>query len=98
MRKVVLTPRAKDDVVAIAAYTLERWGEAQMVRYVDDLHLRFGQLGHFPETGRRRLDIGRRYRSVVQGSHVIFYRVMAKDVVIVRVLHGRMSAARHLPK
>jgi plasmid stabilization system protein ParE len=35
---------------------------------------------------------------VVQGSHVIFYRVTAKEVVIVRVLHGRMSAARHLPK
>lgn len=67
-----------------------------MVRYVDDLQRRFGQLARFPDSGRRRSDIGRHYRSVVQGSHVIFYRVTAKDVVIVRVLHGRMSAERHL--
>ena len=98
MLMISLAPRAQDDIVAIAAYTLEHWEDAQMVRYVDDLHRRFGQLGQFPETGRRRADVGRRYSSVVQGSHVIFYRVTAKEVVIVRVLHGRMSAARHLPK
>lgn len=98
MRAIVLTPLAQDDVVSIAAYTLERWGDAQMSRYVDDLHGRFSQLAQSPQIGRRRLDIGRRYRSVVQGSHVIFYRVTAKEVVIVRVLHGRMSAARHLPE
>ena len=46
----------------------------------------------------RRSDVGRRYRSIVQGSHVIFYRVTVKEAVIVHVLHGRMRAARHLPK
>lgn len=69
-----------------------------MMRHVDDLHRRFGRLGNLPETGRRRPDAEPRYRSVVQGSHVIFYRVAANDVVIVRALHGRMSAARHSPK
>jgi toxin ParE1/3/4 len=98
MLMISLAPRARDDIVAIAAYTLERWGDARMVRYVDDLHRRFALLSQFPETGRRRPDVGRRYRSVTQGSHVIFYRVTVKEVVIVRVLHGRMSAARHLPK
>lgn len=84
--------------MSIAAYTLERWGDAQMVRYVDELHGRFNQLAQSPQIGRRRLDVGRRYRSVVQGSHVIFYRVTVKEVVIVRILHGRMSAAHHLPR
>jgi toxin ParE1/3/4 len=98
LRRIAIAPRAQDDIVEIAAYTLEHWGDAQMVRYVDDLDRRFGQLGQFPDTGRRRPDVGRRYRSVVQGSHVIFYRVTAEEVVIVRVLHGRMSASRHLPR
>lgn len=98
MLMISLAPYAQDDIVGIAAYTLEHWGDAQMVRYVDDLHRRFAQLSKFPETGRRRPDVGRRYRSVTQGSHVIFYRVTAKEVVIVRVLHGRMSATLHLPK
>ncbi len=96
MRSIVVTPLAQDDIVGIAGYTLDRWGEAQMGRYVDGLHRRFRQLARLPEVGRVRKDIGSRYRSVVQGSHVIFYRVTAKEIVIVRVLHGRMSAERHL--
>lgn len=96
MRSIVVTPRAQDDIVEIATYTLERWGEAQMARYVDALHRRFGQLARLPEVGRLRKDVGPHYRSVVQGSHVIFYRVTASNIVIVRVLHGRMSAERHL--
>ena len=98
MLMISLAPRAQDDIVGIAAYTLEHWGDPQMVRYVDDLHRRFAQLSQFPEAGRRRPDVGRRYRSVTQGSHVIFYRVTVEEVVIVRVLHGRMSAACHLPE
>jgi toxin ParE1/3/4 len=85
-------------MVSIAAFSLDRWGEVQMVRYVDDLHERFRQLARFPEAGRRRSDVGRAYRSVVRGAHVIFYRVTAKEVVIVRILHGRMNALRHLSK
>lgn len=98
MHTIVLTPQAKDDVVSIAAFTLDRWGDAQMVRYVDGLHGRFDHLARFPKAGRRRPDVGRSYRSVVQGSHVIFYRIRAKEVIIVRILHGRMSAVRHLPQ
>ena len=97
MLSIALTPQAQDDIDAIAAYTLEHWGDAQMTQYVDEFHRRFDQLARFPEIGRRRLDVGRRYRSVPQGSHVIFYRVAARHLVIVRILHGRMSAERHLP-
>jgi Plasmid stabilization system protein len=96
VRSIVVTPRAQDDIVGIAAYTLGRWGEAQMARYVDGLHRRFRQLARLPDMGRLRKDVGPQYRSIVQGSHVIFYRVTARDIVIVRVLHGRMSAERHL--
>lgn len=97
MLPVVLTPRAREDIVSIAAYTLERWGEAQMAEYVDALHRRFEQLQRFPRAGRRRTDLGSSYRSLLQGSHVIFYRTTAKAVVIVRILHGRMSPQHHLP-
>ena len=97
MRSVVLTPLAEEDIVAIAAYTLANWGEAQMDQYVGDLHARFEQLTRFPDSGRLRRDIGPGYRSIVQGSHVVFYRVTARNVVIVRVLHGRMRHERHLP-
>jgi toxin ParE1/3/4 len=96
MLRVVVSPRAQDDIVGIAAHTLEMWGEAQMSRYVDGLNARFAELARFPSTGRRRDEIGPGYRSIVQGSHIVFYRTMDRDLVIVRILHVRMNPDRHL--
>ena len=96
MLRIVISPRGESDIVDIAAYTLVMWGDKQMSRYVAALHARFGGLARFPDTGRRRDELGRGYRSVVQGSHIVFYRVTARNLVIVRILHTRMSPERHL--
>jgi len=95
--RIVVSPKAEDDIVGIAAYTLGMWGERQMSRYVDGLHKRFDALARFPNSGRRRDEIGRGYRSMVHGSHIVFYKIVARELVIVRVLHVRMSPERHLP-
>jgi toxin ParE1/3/4 len=95
--RIVVSPRAEADIVDIAAYTFENWGERQMVRYVEGLHERFMRLAAEPHAGRRREELGRGYRSIVHGSHIVFYRLTVRDLVIVRVLHGRMSPERHLP-
>ena len=97
MLRIVVSPRAEADIVDIAAYTLENWGDRQMVRYVEGLHERFMRLAAEPYTGRRREELGRGYRSIVHGSHIVFYRLTVRDLVIVRVLHVRMSPERHLP-
>jgi toxin ParE1/3/4 len=68
-----------------------------MTRYVDGLHERFVVLARQPEIGRRRDEIGQGYRSIVHGSHIVFYRLTRRELVIVRVLHGRMSPERHIP-
>ena len=68
-----------------------------MERYVDTLHERFTSLARNPEQGRRRDELGRDHRSIVHGSHVVFYRCTVRDLIIVRVLHGRMNPERHLP-
>ncbi len=97
MLRIVVSPRAEDDIIGIAAFTLRTWGEHQMSRYVDGLHSQFAALARFPNSGRRRDEIGRGYRSMVHGSHIVFYKVVVRDLVIVRVLHTRMSPERHLP-
>lgn len=97
MLRIVILPKAEADIVDIAAYTLENWGERQMARYVDSLHQRFAVLAGQPEMGRRRDEIGRGYRSVVHGSYIVFYKLTRRELVIVRVLHGRMSPERHIP-
>ena len=96
MLEVVLSLRARQDMVDIAAYTLANWDERQMARYVDGLQARFSALARFPDTGRRRDEIGRGLRSIVQGSHVVFYRVTKSTLVVIRVLHVRMNPAYHL--
>jgi toxin ParE1/3/4 len=94
--RIVISPRAEDDLVEIAAYTLTTWGEKRMSRYVDDLQARFVSLARFPQTGRSRDEIARGYRSIVQGSHTVFYKTTARELVVVRILHVRMSPERHL--
>jgi toxin ParE1/3/4 len=96
MLNVVISPRARRDIANIAAYTLNMWGEAQMTRYVDALDAKFAELARSPELGRARDEIAVGYRSVVQGSHVVFYRTTRRNLVVVRVLHGRMDPDRHL--
>ena len=66
MLRIVVSPKAEADIVDIAAYTLENWGERQMVLYVEGLHERFTGLAVDPKVGRRREELGRGYRSIVQ--------------------------------
>jgi toxin ParE1/3/4 len=96
MLQIVLSARARQDMVDISAYTLANWGERQMALYVGGLQQRFAALAQFPETGRRRDEFGRGLRSIVQGSHVVFYRTTKSSLAIIRVLHVRMNPLLHL--
>jgi toxin ParE1/3/4 len=80
----------------IGAYTRDRWGPAQAVRYLTDLDACFSRVA-------RDADLGRpypprpRYRRIRQGKHVVFFlREPTGDVLIVRILHQRMLPERHL--
>jgi toxin ParE1/3/4 len=96
MLRIVVSPRAREDMKGVATYTFNMWGEAQMSRYIDGLHARFAELARFPGLGRPRDEIARGHRSIVQGSHIVFYRTTTRELVIVRILHGHMDPDRHL--
>ena len=83
-------------MVGIATYTLSMWSEAQMSRYINGLNARFAELARFPNLGRPRDEMAPGYRSIVQGVHIVFYRTTAWELVIIRILHGRMDPDRHL--
>lgn len=83
-------------MAGIATHTLRMWGEVQMSRYIDDLQARFAKLARFPGLGRSRDEVVPGYRSIAHGAHIVFYRTTARELVIVRVLHGRMEPDRHL--
>jgi toxin ParE1/3/4 len=87
--------RAETDLVRIAAYTLRIWGEAQAVRYLDDLEACCQMLADHPELGRACDHIRSGLRRLEHGRHVVFYRQKAGGILVTRILHQRMVPERH---
>lgn len=53
----------------------------------------FELLATHPELGRRRPDVRVGLRSYSLGTHVVYYRIAAGKVQVLRVLHGARDAA-----
>jgi toxin ParE1/3/4 len=91
------TRRADEDLQEIYRYTRRTWGRAQAELYIRGLEQRFTALANNPLTGIAREDLQPEgLRSVVHGSHVVFYQPQPYGVLIVRVLHGRQDVREHL--
>ena len=93
---VRLTPRALEDLDAIADYTIENWGLAQMGDYLHTLNNRFDWLAENPLAGHDRGDIHPGYRSFPQGSHIIFYLVSDDSIDIIGIPHKSMDIGPEL--
>ena len=91
-----LLRRARADLLDIAAFTAERWGQEQAERYVTQLYEGFRRLVDFPALRRPYPPLPPYFRSLA-GRHAIFYRVADDaEIVIVRVLHASMLPELHL--
>jgi toxin ParE1/3/4 len=88
-----LTPRAAADLDAIADYTIETWGLAQLETYLMGFNNRFQWLADNPLAGRERNDVHPGYRSYPEGSHVIFYIINDDRVDIIGIPHKSMDVS-----
>ena len=86
--------RAERDLTVIADYTLNRWGEDQVVRYLDDLEACCQKLAVSPGLGRACDDIRPGLRRMEHGKHIVFYREAAGAIVVLRILHRSMLPGR----
>jgi toxin ParE1/3/4 len=86
-----LTPRAREDLDAIAAYTIEKWGDEQLESYLGALIARFARLAESPMLGRDRADVHPGYRSFPEGSHVVFCMVDGDFINIIGIPHKSMD-------
>ena len=92
MRKFDLTRSAQADLKSIARYTQERWGVRQRNTYLKEVDQVFHALAKNPLMGRSCDDIREGYRKFPHGSHVIFYKQLGEDeLLIVRILHMTMD-------
>jgi toxin ParE1/3/4 len=91
--------RAADkDLVTLVEGSLLNFGAKQTDRYLACLHEVIMALADFPDLGATFLHqrTGRTYRHHPHGSHVIYYRRRATDILIVRILHAKMLPEKHL--
>ena len=91
-----LAPKARQDMEAVWLYSLAQWGERQTQRYIDALTEAFEFLARNPKVGTACDHIRQNYRRYRVVRHVVYYRATGYGIEVMRVLHDRMSAQRHL--
>ncbi|WP_333608045.1 type II toxin-antitoxin system RelE/ParE family toxin [Arsukibacterium sp.] len=94
--KLIIAPAAKNDLREIYQYGLGTWGQAQSDSYLLAIKNRFWLLTEQPLIGVERPELLPHIRSLPIQSHILFYRVIANRVEIIRVLHGRQDPQRHM--
>ena len=86
-----LSPEADHDLEDIFDYTESHFGLNQARGYVSTFEAVFQQLCRTPHIGKHRKEIRVGLRSLVKEQHVVFYRILADRIRIVRVLHGSLD-------
>jgi len=94
--QLVIAPVARDDLKNIYQYGRRQWGKARSDSYMATLKEQFWSLTEQPLMGIERPELLPDIRSLPIQSHTVFYRVAAKQIEIIRVLHGRQDPQRHL--
>ncbi|PRB82693.1 type II toxin-antitoxin system RelE/ParE family toxin [Pseudomonas sp. MYb185] len=91
-----LTRDAQQDLKAIRRYTVNTWGQEQSRKYLQGAREAMELLAEFPGQGLVRLDVGEGVFSFPYGSHMLYYRLEKKQLVIFAMLHQRMVPTEHL--
>lgn len=92
-RKILWTGPALDDLRAIKEYVSNDRPEAAR-RLAEDLRKAVGRLADFPLSGRSVPEFPRTdLREMIVAPYRIVYAASNRDVVIVRVWHGRREIA-----
>jgi len=86
-----LTNAAADDVAAIFVRGAAEFGLAQAEKYHAGLERIFEFLAANPRAARERDEISPPVRLHPFAVHVVVYRIVGDEVLVVRVLHGRQD-------
>ncbi len=94
----VLTRAADRDILTLLGTSIDMFGAFQTEVYIKGLRDAFAMLATHPGSGVAFTHprSHRTYRRFHHGSHVIYYRQRASDILIVRVLHAKMLPEKHL--
>jgi toxin ParE1/3/4 len=96
MAEYRLSPLAQDDLDAIFDYTVAQWGLVQANRYVDLIETACAKLSSAPEQAQSCGYIRAGYRHHRIEHHVLYFKATDDGIAVIRILHERMDALRHL--
>lgn len=82
------TEKAEGDLAEIIDYTVDTWGAAQAVRYIDGLENLAANLATTPDLGKSRDDIQKGLIVFPYEAHLLFYCKERHGITIVRILHS----------
>ena len=95
--RVVVSLRARSDILGIHSYLAERSAVAadrMLVRFSQ----RFDELREFPFLGPDRSELRVSLRGLLMNGYIAFYTVEAEQIVIVRVLDSWMDIEQETSK
>ena len=87
MARYTLTRKAQEDIGEILTYITADNIDAAIL-FDDKLTEVFELLSNNKKIGRLRPELKEDLRSFPEGNYLIFYRIWAGEIAIVRVLHG----------
>ncbi len=96
MAEFRVSPAAERDLEGIWRYTRQNWGLDQAERYTDTMSAAFQELAESPKSAPSCDHIREGYRRRRVARHVVYFRITTYGIAIIRVLHDRMDAQRHL--
>ena len=92
---LTISPLAKADLANIYSYSVEQFGRKKASEYSAQIRDQFELLLTQPLCGLLRKDVLMDVRSVPVNQHVIFYRLVAEQIQVIRVLHTRQDRTNH---
>ena len=95
--KLKISAKARYGLIQIGKYTELKWGRSQRNHYLKQLDEAFKLICSNSKIGKDRAHVLPDYRSLQQGSHVIYYREF-EGIEIIRVLHEQMDVEKHIQK
>lgn len=91
-----LTADAQSDLINIRNYTLERWGRQQSQKYLTEIRQTIRLLSETPAIGKQRPDVALDIFSFQYVSHVIYFTLRERQLIVFGVLHKSMVPGNHL--
>jgi toxin ParE1/3/4 len=95
--RVVLSDKARADLFGIHQHLEEKSPNAANA-FIRRIDANFENLTRFPFIGRERSSLSPGLRCLVVGLYLVFYTVGVGEIIVIRVIDGRMDVAEEFQR